>query len=68
MSKSMRREQVQRRAAARRSGALARNELREPSSPREPAAGATSFPVKAVDPAVESAIAAFLAKKQGGVE
>lgn len=61
----MRREQVQRRAAARRSGALARNELREPSSPRQAAAGATSFPIKKVDAESAAAIAAFLAKRQG---
>lgn len=65
MGKSMKREHLQRRAAARRSGALARAELREPSTPRQAAAGATSFPVKAVDPATASAIEAFLAKKGG---
>lgn len=54
----------ERRAKARRTGALARNELRYPSSPREAPVGATSFHVKAEDPATRAAIDAFLRKRQ----
>lgn len=63
MTRHLRREELQRRAAARRTGALARAELREPSVPREAADGATSFPVKARDPETAAAIAAFLNRK-----
>lgn len=65
MGKPMSRDQTHRRAAARRSDALARSELRYPSSERAPADGATSFAIKARDPETDAAIAAFLAK-QGG--
>lgn len=54
-----------RRAKARREGALARNELRQDSIPREAAAGATSFPIKAEDPATRALIDAALAARRG---
>ena len=55
------------RMKARRAHALARLDLREPSSPRAPAIGPTSHAVKLVDPASAAAIEAFLsAKGQGG--
>lgn len=66
MTRHLKAHERQRRAVARREGALARAELREPSVPRAPADGATSFPVKARDPDTDAAIAAFLAAKQGG--
>lgn len=43
-------------AKFRRAKALDRNEFRHPSEPRTPAAGITSFPVKAEDPAVRAMI------------
>ncbi len=63
MPRDLRANESERRAKARRTGALARIELRYPSSPREPAAGATSFPVKAQDPATRAAIDEFLRGK-----
>ena len=63
MSKSLKAHQVQRRAAARREGALARAEFRYPSSPREAPASPTSFPVKKINIADQAAIAEFLAKR-----
>lgn len=56
------------RVKARRAHALARLDLRQPSTPRVPAAGATSHAVKVMDPAAEAAIAAFMARRQGGQE
>lgn len=53
-----------RRAKALRDQALARNELREPSSPRESAVGATSFAVKKTDAATERAIAEYLRRSR----
>jgi hypothetical protein len=55
--------QTQKRAAARREGALGRAEFRYPSSPREAPAGPTSFPVKKIDMAAQAAIEAFLKRK-----
>jgi hypothetical protein len=55
----------QKRAKARRMGALARNELREPSVPRESPVGATSFPVKKIDMATAEAVKAFLDRRGG---
>lgn len=55
-------EQSQRRAMARREGALARAELREDSTPRESAAGPVSFPVKSRDPDVDRMIREFRAR------
>lgn len=63
MTRHLKAEERQKRARARREGVLSRAELREPSSPRVAAAGATSFPVKASDPATAAAIAAFLSRK-----
>ena len=55
----------QKRAKARRQGALDRNELRRGTTPRRAAAGATSFAVKADDPSDRAAIEAFLATRRG---
>lgn len=65
MARSYREAENQRRAKALRDQALARNELRQPSEPRESAAGATSFPVKKINTASAEAIARFLAVKNG---
>ena len=65
MTRHLKAEERQKRARARRETALSRAEFRFPSSPRQAPTGATSFPVKAVDPATADAIAAFLAKKGG---
>lgn len=48
------------RTAARRMHALARLDLREPTSPRKSAVGPTSHAVKFLDPASEKAIQDFL--------
>lgn len=61
----MKREQVYRRAKARREGALARVELRTESIDRTSAEGPTSFAVKARDPGVTAAVEAFLHKREG---
>lgn len=66
MPRSLTRGQTQKRATARREGALARNELRGLSQPREAAAGPTSHAVKVMDAGSAAAINAFLSKKQGG--
>lgn len=63
MTRTLKAHEREKRAKARRETALARVELREPSSPRSTADGATSFPIKARDPDVAAAVAAFLAKK-----
>lgn len=47
-----------------RSAALARNELRQPTSPRIPAAGATSMAIKAEDPAIRAMIDAEIEKRR----
>jgi hypothetical protein len=65
MTRHLKAHERARKAKALREGALARGELRYPSAIREAAAGATSFPVKARDPAVDAAVEAFLAKKEG---
>jgi hypothetical protein len=44
--------------------ALNRNELRKPSTLREPAGGVTSFPVKAEDPATQKLIEDFRNKQR----
>ncbi len=64
MPRSLTRGQTQKRATARREGALARNELRGPSEPRQSAAGPTSHAVKSVDPSTRDAIDRFLASKK----
>lgn len=53
----------QKRLRARRDHALARLDLREESSPRKPAAGATSACVKVIDPELERMIAAALERR-----
>lgn len=65
MPRDYRANENERRAKARRDSAMARNELRQPSSPRTSAAGPTSMAIKETDPATTSMIAAFLAKKRG---
>jgi hypothetical protein len=66
MPRDLRAAENQKRARARREGALARAEFKYPSAPRTAPAGATSFPVKAEDPATRAAIDAFLSTKRGG--
>jgi hypothetical protein len=44
--------------------AINRTELRQPSVPRETAAGPTSLAVKAVDPETKAMIEAFLARRK----
>jgi hypothetical protein len=56
----------QKRCKARRYHALARLDLREPSVPREPAAGPTSHAVKKIDIGTRAAIDAFLSQQKGG--
>jgi hypothetical protein len=53
------------RAKARREFAMERNELRQASSPRTPAAGPTSMALKAADPADALLIEAWLAQNRG---
>lgn len=65
MGRNLTREQLQRRAAARREGALARAELREESAPRAAASGPTSFPVKAREPGLDDMIRDFERKREG---
>ena len=52
------------RAQARRDLALARVELREPSAPRRPAAGATSHAVKVTDPEIDRMIVDFERRRE----
>ena len=54
------------RTAARRMHALARLDLREPSTPRETAIGPTSHAVKKIDIGTRAAIDAFLRERQNG--
>ena len=49
---------------ARRDHALSRVEFREPSAPREPAAGATSFAVKKIDTDVARLVEEFYARSR----
>jgi hypothetical protein len=53
-------------ARAKRSAALARTELRQPSVPRISAAGPTSAPIKAEDPETRKLIDDAIAKLGGG--
>lgn len=53
-------------AKARRAHALARLDLRSPSSPRTAASGPTSHAVKTTDPATALAIETYLANKTRG--
>lgn len=66
MPRDLRANENQRRARARREGALARAEFRYPSSPRQAPTSPTSFPVKKADPAAQAAIEAFLSRKNEG--
>ena len=66
MPRDLKAHENQKRARARRDHALARLDLRQPSSPRTPAAGPTSHAVKSVDPEAAAAIAAFLTRRNGG--
>jgi len=50
-------------AKARRAHALARIDLREPTVPRQAAAGPISHAIKADDPATRAAIDAFLSNR-----
>lgn len=64
MSRGMRAHEITRRAKALRDRALARVELRQPSSsPRDPASGPTSMAVKARDPADAILIEAYLRQR-----
>lgn len=63
MPRDLKAHENQKKASARRAHALARLDLREPTVPRESAAGPMSHAVKKVDPVTALAIQAFLAKK-----
>lgn len=52
-------------AKERRARAIARGELRSPTSPRVSSSGVTSFAVKAEDPETRAMIDAFLARDSG---
>jgi hypothetical protein len=65
MPRDLRASENQKRSKARRTHALARLDLRQPSVPRQPAAGPTSHAVKVVDPAAQAAIDAFMEKRNG---
>lgn len=54
-----------RRARARRESAMARQELGQPTSPRDPAAGPTSMAVKRRDTTDDRLVAEFLAQRGG---
>ncbi len=63
MTRSLKAHEIERRAKAKRAGALARNELRQPSVPRVSAAGVTSAPVKAQDESIRAMIDEALAQR-----
>lgn len=54
------------RSKARRAHALQRLDLRDPTSPRQPAAGPTSHAVKKINTADRAAIDAFLEGRKNG--
>ncbi len=58
--------QTERRARARRESALSRGELRQPTTPRVPAAGPTSMALKRQDPTDALLIEAYLRSQKGG--
>jgi hypothetical protein len=64
MPRDLKAHENQKRMRARRDHALSRLDLREPSVPREAAAGPTSHSVKKVDPDTAAAIAAFLRNRK----
>ena len=53
-------------AKARRDHALARLDLRSPTSPRETAAGPTSHAIKSRNPEVDRLVEDFLSRKEPG--
>lgn len=65
MPRDYRASENQKKAKARRSNALARNELRQPTVPRVAPAVATSAPIKAADPETDRMIAEFLSRRGG---
>ena len=66
MPRDLRAHENQKRARARRDHALARLDLREPTTPREAAAGPVSHAVKVMDPEAARAIEDFLRSKSDG--
>lgn len=62
MSRNHRPGEIARMAKAKRDKALERGELRGPSEPRTPAAGPTSFALKAEDPTIRKMIDEALAR------
>lgn len=66
MPRDLRANERQQRAAARRSHALGRADHIEPGIAREAAAGPMSPAIKSVDQATRDAIAAFMARREGG--
>lgn len=65
MSRDYRLHEKEKRSKARRACALARLDLREPTTPRSTAAGPTSHAVKVTDPETARAIAEFMSRKGG---
>lgn len=65
MPRDYRASENQKRAKARRSHALARNELRQPTAPRVAPDGPTSAPIKAADPETDRLVTEFLARRRG---
>ena len=65
MPRDYRASENQKMAKARRSHALARNELRQPTVPRVAPAGATSAPIKASDPETARMVDEFLSRRKG---
>ena len=66
MSRDYRLHEKEKRSKARRAHALARLDLREPTTPRAPAVGAISHAVKVTDPETARAIEKFLAERNNG--
>lgn len=65
MPRNMRSHEGEKNAKAKRSFALRRNELRQPSHPREAPAGPISMPIKVVDAATAAMIREFLEERGG---
>jgi hypothetical protein len=63
--RDLRAHENQKRTKARRDHALARLDLRKPTTPRESAAGPMSHAVKVMEPEAARAIEVFLASKKG---
>ena len=66
MPRDLKAHEHKKRTQARRMNALARLDLRQPSVPREAAAGPTSHAVKVMDPGAAAAIEAFMRGRQNG--